>query len=143
MDRIRNLREQQVLPTEDFKALLTTMNSEEEEFLAANAREVREQYYGNEVYLRGIIEFSSYCKNDCYYCGIRKSNTKAQRYHLTREQILECADIGYQLDFRTFVLQSGEDLSYSTDEICDIVSDIRRMHPDCAVTLSIGEKSIE
>lgn len=142
-DRILQLREQKVLPRDDFKALLTTMNPAEEDFLAGNAREVREQYYGNEVYLRGIIEFSSYCKNDCYYCGIRKSNTKAQRYHLTREQILECADIGYKLDFRTFVLQSGEDLSYSTEDICDIVSSIRRKHPDCAITLSIGEKTRE
>jgi len=142
-DRILRLREQRVLPEEDFETLLATMDPDDEQFLYQNAREVREQIYGKEVYLRGIIEFSSFCRNDCYYCGIRKSNRKARRYHLTKEQILSCVEDGYRLDFRTFVLQSGEDLSYSEQDICDIVSSIRSRHPDCAVTLSIGEKTKE
>ncbi len=141
INRIDALRADTTLPAEDLRALLLSMTQEDEEYLYRNAREVREQYYGKDVYLRGLIEFSSYCRNDCYYCGIRRSNEKAQRYHLTKAQILECTDTGYALGFRTFVLQSGEDLSYSTEEICDIVRAIRAQHPDCAVTLSIGEKT--
>ena len=104
---------------------------------------MREKYYGKEVYLRGLIEFSNYCKNDCKYCGIRRSNENASRYRLSTEEILECCDKGYALGFRTFVLQSGEDLFYTNEKICDIVSRIKANHPDCAVTLSIGEKTRE
>lgn len=141
--RIDALRAETTLPAKDLRCLLTSMTPEDEEYLYRNAREVREQYYGKEVYLRGLIEFSSYCRNDCYYCGIRRSNAKAQRYRLTKEQILECTQAGYELGFRTFVLQSGEDLTYRTEDICDIVREIRAQHPDCAVTLSIGEKTRE
>lgn len=126
-----------------FISLLTTMDKEDEELLYSYAREVREKYYGKEVYLRGLIEFSNYCKNDCKYCGIRRSNENASRYRLSAEEILACCDKGYELGFRTFVLQSGEDLSYTTEKICDIVSQIKMNHPDCAVTLSIGEKTRE
>lgn len=126
-----------------FISLLTTMDKEDEELLYSYAREVREKYYGKEVYLRGLIEFSNYCKNDCKYCGIRRSNENASRYRLSTEEILECCDKGYALGFRTFVLQSGEDLFYTNEKICDIVSRIKANHPDCAVTLSIGEKTRE
>ncbi len=125
-------------------ALLQLLNGhteEDKEFLFSLAREKRERYYGKEIYLRGLIEFSNYCKNDCRYCGIRCSNTNAERYRLSKEEILDCCTQGYALGFRTFVLQSGEDLSYSTKDICDIVYHIRSRFPDCAVTLSIGEKS--
>ncbi len=104
---------------------------------------VREKYYGKDVYIRGLIEFTDYCKNDCYYCGIRCSNKQAERYRLSKEQILDCCKTGYELGFRTFVLQGGEDPYYSDDMICDIVCSIKRDFPDCAVTLSIGEKSEE
>ena len=117
--------------------------SEEEAILYAAARRVREQYYGKDVYLRGLIEFTNYCRNDCRYCGIRRSNKKAERYRLTKDQILDCCRQGYNLGFRTFVLQGGEDLSYTDAAICDIVSSIRALYPDCAITLSIGEKSRE
>jgi biotin synthase len=110
-------------------------------FAAANA--VREKYYGKKVYFRGLIEFSSYCKNDCYYCGIRCGNKKAVRYRLGHDEIMDCCARGHQLGFRTFVLQSGEDLYYTDDMMCDIVSDIKRGFPDCAVTLSLGEKTKE
>ena len=104
------------------------------------ARALRRKYYGNSVYIRGLIEMTNYCKNDCYYCGIRKSNRHIKRYRLTKEQILSCADEGYNLGFRTFVLQGGEDFFYSDDDIAQIVSSIKRAHPDCAVTLSLGER---
>lgn len=104
---------------------------------------VREKYYGKDVYIRGLIEFTSYCKNNCYYCGIRAGNKDAKRYRLSKEQILECCETGYDLGFRTFVMQGGEDPYYTDDIICDIVGEIKTRYPDCAVTLSIGEKSEE
>ena len=115
----------------------------EEEILYAAARRVRERHYGKDVYLRGLIEFTNYCRNDCKYCGIRRSNTKVERYRLSKEQILQCCEQGYALGFRTFVLQGGEDMRFSDDMLCEIVSGIREKFPDCAITLSIGEKSRE
>ena len=117
--------------------------TQEEAVLYAAARRVREQHYGKDVYLRGLIEFTNYCRNDCKYCGIRRSNKKAQRYRLTEEQILRCCDQGYELGFRTFVLQGGEDMFFTDDRICEIVGEIREKFPDCAITLSVGEKSRE
>ena len=111
--------------------------------LFASAVDIREKAYGKDVYIRGLIEISSYCKNDCYYCGIRKSNDKAQRYRLSREEILECCVTGYDLGFRTFVLQGGEDPYFTDERICGIVSEIKEKFPGCAVTLSLGEKSRE
>ena len=103
----------------------------------------RREVYGTDVYIRGLIEFTNYCKNDCYYCGIRCSNKNAQRYRLTKEDILSCCDEGHRLGFRTFVMQGGEDPHFTDDKICDLVSEIKKRHPDCAVTLSIGERSRE
>ena len=100
-----------------------------------------QKIYGNRVFIRGLIEFTNYCKNDCYYCGIRRSNHCADRYRLTKEEILSCTDTGYELGFRTFVLQGGEDPYFTDARICELVSEIRQKHPDCAITLSIGEKS--
>ena len=113
----------------------------EEEILYAAARKIREQHYGKDVYLRGLIEFTNYCRNDCKYCGIRRSNKKVERYRLTGEQILRCCEQGYALGFRTFVLQGGEDMYFTDARICGIVSKIRERFPECAITLSIGEKS--
>ena len=95
--------------------------------------------YGKQIYIRGLIEFTNYCKNDCYYCGIRRGNACAERYRLTEEQILSCCATGYELGFRTFVLQGGEDPYFTDEKICGLVSAIKRAYPDCAVTLSIGE----
>ena len=112
-------------------------------YLYEQAECIRKKYYGTDVYIRGLIEISNYCKNNCYYCGIRASNINADRYRLSKDDILSCCKSGYQLGFRTFVMQGGED-NYFTDEIiCDIVSSIKSMYPDCAVTLSLGEKSYE
>lgn len=116
---------------------------EEDRALFTAADVVRQAHYGREVYIRGLIEFTNYCRNNCYYCGIRRDNKKAQRYRLTKEEILSCCQEGYGLGFRTFVLQGGEDMYYSDDDICGIVSEIKGRFADCAVTLSIGERSRE
>ena len=112
-------------------------------YLFSQAREVADAVYGKRVFKRGLIEFTNYCKNDCYYCGIRRSNANAGRYRLEKETILGCCRRGYELDFRTFVLQGGEDGYFTDDRVCEIVSAIRLEFPDCAITLSIGEKSKE
>ena len=142
-ERILQLKKDGILPAADLLALVSELTADEEELLYANAREVREAVYGRAVYLRGLIEFTNWCRNDCYYCGIRRSNRCADRYRLTEEQILDCADRGYRLGFRTIVLQGGEDPFFTDGKICRLVSGIKEQHPDCAVTLSIGEKSRE
>lgn len=137
VDRIRKTR---TIDRQTLEELLTTEDAGLKEYLAAKAKETAQQIYGNQIYMRGLIEFTNYCKNDCYYCGIRCSNEKADRYRLSIEQILECCKNGYELGFRTFVLQGGEDGYYTDAKICELLSKIKRQHPDCAVTLSIGEK---
>ena len=109
--------------------------------LASRADAVRRQVYGTKVFTRGLIEVSSFCKNDCLYCGIRRSNATARRYRLSADEIVKCADTGYDLGFRTFVLQGGEDTFFTDDVLCGIIGRIRAAHPDCAVTLSFGERS--
>lgn len=108
--------------------------------LALRARAVREKIYGKKVYIRGLIEFTNYCRNNCYYCGIRRDNGKAQRYRLTHEKILACCAAGYRLGFRTFVLQGGEDSYFTDDRLTELIRAIKKSHPDCAVTLSVGER---
>lgn len=103
----------------------------------------REKYYGKKVFMRGLVEFTNYCKNNCYYCGIRNGNKNTQRYRLTKEEILSCCKEGDRLGFSTFVLQGGEDLYFTDKRMCDIIYSIKSEFPDCAVTLSIGEKSKE
>ena len=140
---IDKLEKQHILSKEEYTTLIKNFTPEISEYLFEKARAVRHEYYGHDVYMRGLIEFTNYCKNDCLYCGIRHSNKNADRYRLTKEQILDCCKNGYELGFRTFVLQGGED-DYFTDEIIvDIVKSIKQGYPDCAVTLSIGEKSYE
>lgn len=110
-------------------------------FIAADS--IRRRIYGDSVYLRGLIEFSNNCKNNCFYCGIRRDNKNITRYRLSKSDILDCCEKGYKLGFRTFVLQGGEDSYYSDELICDIVSSLHQKFKDCAITLSIGEKSRE
>ena len=138
---IDRLAAEHTLEGPELLALLENRTPEGAEYLFEQARKVRHAIYGHDVYLRGLIEFTNYCKNDCYYCGIRNSNCKAERYRLTKEQILECCAQGYELGFRTFVLQGGEDPFFTDQKMADIVSAIKEAYPDCAVTLSIGERS--
>lgn len=127
----------------EYEELISGRTPELAEALAERAVAVRKSIYGNTVFARGLIEISNICKNDCLYCGIRRSNTDCERYRLTKEQIIECANEGYELGFRTFVLQGGED-GYFTDEVlCGIISELKTNHPDCAVTISMGERSRE
>lgn len=122
---------------------LICRREEVRDYAAQLARDTRQHYYGSKIYIRGLIEFTNYCKNNCLYCGIRAGNANAQRYRLTPEEIITCADDGYQLGFRTFVMQGGED-SYYTDEILtELIRTVKLRHPDCAVTLSLGERSRE
>ena len=143
MDSISRIRKEHSIEKEELALLLETKDQEVCTYLQKSADEVRRQIYGNKIYMRGLIEFTNYCKNDCYYCGIRCSNKKADRYRLSEEQMLSCCQSGYELGFRTFVLQGGEDPYYTDERICDIVSSIRQRYQDCAITLSIGEKSRE
>lgn len=140
---IDKLRQTKTLTKEEWICLIQNRTPELAEYLFEQAREVRIQHYGREVYIRGLIEFTNYCKNDCYYCGIRKSNVKAERYRLSKTEILECCKQGYALGFRTFVLQGGEDGYFSDERMIEIISEIKQNHPNCAITLSIGEKSLE
>ncbi len=125
----------------EFKALLETNEYDSE--LREAADKIRRKWYGADVYIRGLIEFTNYCKNDCFYCGIRRSNKNAERYRLSPGEILSRCAEGYGLGFRTFVLQGGEDPYYTDERVCRIVSEIRQKYPDCAITLSIGEKPRE
>ena len=137
IDQIKN---EQTIQREQLQALLETTDEQAINYLRDTARKVADDIYGKQVFIRGLIEFTNYCKNDCIYCGIRRSNPNAQRYRLTEEEILSCCANGYELGFRTFVLQGGEDPYFTDERICDIVAKIKQDYPDCAVTLSIGEK---
>lgn len=138
---IENLMNTQDASDSQLQLLLSSDASEEP--LAAAADKVRRERYGTDVYIRGLIEFTNYCKNNCYYCGIRAGNSNLKRYRLSEEEILACCKEGYDLGFRTFVLQGGEDLTYSDDDICRIVEKMKHLYHDCAVTLSLGEKSYD
>ncbi len=128
------------LTKEEYTKLIQHHSGSDAEYLYSLAVKRRKEYYGTDVYIRGLIEFTNYCKNDCLYCGIRRSNKNTERYRLDKDDILACCEQGYGLGFRTFVLQGGEDPYFTDERICDIVSSIKSSYPDCAVTLSIGEK---
>ncbi|MDR0447719.1 MAG: [FeFe] hydrogenase H-cluster radical SAM maturase HydE [Treponema sp.] len=130
-----------MLSDKELLHFISTENREETEGLFKSAQKVREEHFGKTVYFRGLIEFTNYCKNDCYYCGIRRSNTRLKRYRLSREQILECCRNGKRLGLRTFVLQGGEDSWFTDERLCKIVRAVRAEFPDHAITLSIGERS--
>lgn len=139
-DIIDKLEVEQKLSREEFVALLSDESEGLPEYLFKKARKTVQKYYGKKIFLRGLIEFTNYCKNDCYYCGIRKSNKNVKRYRLSEEMILDCCKTGYALGFRSFVLQGGEDAFYSDEKMVRIISKIRKEFPDCAIALSIGEK---
>ncbi len=125
------------------KELISENKYKTDKALIDKAFSLRKKYYGDKVYLRGLIEISNYCKNNCFYCGIRCDNQKVNRYRLSEEEIMLCCRRGYELGFHTFVLQGGEDDYYSDEVMCRIISQIKEKYPDCAITLSLGEKSKE
>ncbi len=140
---IDKLLESGSLTLDEYELLITDPTAEAISYAAARAVEVRKKHYGNKVFIRGLIEISNICKNNCLYCGIRGGNRACERYRLTEEQILSCCDEGYSLGFRTFVMQGGEDAYFSDEVVCSIVRRIKAKYPDCAVTLSLGERSRE
>ena len=131
------------LTLSEYEYLIENRTQESADRLRELAVSARREVYGNSVYIRGLIEISNICKNDCIYCGIRCSNKDCERYRLTKEDILSCCDEGYALGFRTFVMQGGEDPHFDDNLLCDIISSIKQKYPDCAVTLSMGERSRE
>ncbi len=141
---IDNLYEKQNISFDECLNLLKSSNDQSvRNYLFDKSKEVTLNNFSNKIYIRGLIEYSNYCKNDCFYCGIRKSNHNLERYRLSKEEILICCEKGYNLGFRTFVLQGGEDGYFTDDLTCEIISEIRNKYPDCAITLSMGEKSYD
>ena len=141
-EKIKNiidfLSETHHLTEEEYLFLIKNRNEETASYLRQKADEVRKEVYNNKIFIRGLIEISNICKNDCFYCGIRSSSKNCDRYKLSEEDILSCCENGYKLGFRTFVLQGGEGV-FSADIISDIVKKVKEKYPDCAVTLSLGE----
>lgn len=140
---INRLHKEHTLTRGEFITLIKERDEENASYLASLAREEAVKIYGNGVFPRGLVEFTNYCKNNCYYCGIQGSNQHANRYRLSKDEILSACENGYQLGYRSFVLQGGEDPHYSDDVMVPIVSEIRKRYQDCAITLSLGERSKE
>lgn len=140
---IDRLEQTRTLSRDEWTRLIRGRTPELAGYLFQKARDIRIRHYGRDIFIRGLIEFTSYCRNDCYYCGIRRSNKAAARYRLTKEEILACCENGYRLGFRTFVLQGGEDGWYTDERMEEIISSIHSAWPDCAITLSVGERSFE
>lgn len=140
---IDNIVASRDITLEQLARIMSTEDHEAVQYLFAKAHEIAQQVYGNKIFMRGLIEISNHCKNDCLYCGIRRSQQGLNRYRLTKEEILDCCDQGYAMGFRTFVMQGGEDGWFTDERMCDIVAAIRQRYPDCAITLSLGERSRE
>ncbi|HHZ06423.1 MAG TPA: [FeFe] hydrogenase H-cluster radical SAM maturase HydE [Clostridiales bacterium] len=140
---IDKLEKEHILTKSEFVTLLNNITPQLSQYLFKKSTVIAKKHFGNRVYVRGLIEFTNYCKNDCYYCGIRCSNKNADRYRLTMEEILGCCEQGYSLGFRTYVLQGGEDPYFTDDKMVDIITAIKERYPRCAITLSIGEKTKE
>lgn len=140
---VQHIASSRQLSLDELRFILTTDDAQFLEELRSSAQRIAQSIYGNKVFIRGLIEISSFCKNDCFYCGLRRSNSSAVRYRLSDDEIFSCCENGYQLGFRTFVMQGGEDAWFNDDRMCHIVSTIRSRYPDCAITLSLGERSKE
>ena len=137
------LERQGALERPQWVQLISGFTPEDADAAAAKARAVAQSRFGRDIFFRGIVEISNYCRNDCYYCGIRRGNRNAVRYRLTKDEILECCADGYEAGFRTFVLQGGDDPHFNDEVMTDIVSAISGKYPECAITLSLGERSRE
>lgn len=141
-DIIAKLVAEHSLTLDEYCKLVSNYDAAVAQTLREEAVRLRRKIYGNSVYIRGLIEISNICKNDCLYCGIRKSNRNCERYRLNEEEILACCEYGYSIGFRTFVMQGGEDGFYTDEYLCSVISKIKAVYPDCAVTLSLGERSV-
>lgn len=128
---------------EELLYLLDNIDENSKELLIKRANETRKKYYENKVYMRGLIELTSFCKKDCLYCGLRRHNKNADRYRLTLDEILECVRKGDKLGYKTFVLQGGEDEYFTDDKMVEIIKAIKSEFPDNAITLSLGERSYD
>lgn len=131
------------LPENDLIYILEHIEPTSYEYLREKADKKRRLHYDDTVFMRGLIEFTNFCAQDCSYCGIRASNSKADRYRLTQEEILSCCAEGYRLGYRTYVLQGGEDPWFTDDKLCGIIGEIKEHFPETAITLSVGERSRE
>lgn len=140
---VDKLRDEHTLTAKDYKDLLMCTSREVVSYLHEEARKITLAHFGNYIYIRGLIEISNCCRNDCLYCGIRRSNTHVERYRLSKSDILKCCRKGYELGFRTFVLQGGEDAVETDEWVEEVVSKIRNDYPDAAITLSLGEKAFD
>ena len=140
---IDKLAKEKTLSAEEYEKLIISRSPEVDEYIMQKAFEARTSVYSNKVFIRGLIEISNICKNDCLYCGIRRGNKNCSRYRLTADEIIECCKEGYSLGFRTFVMQGGEDNYFDDTVLCEIIKKIKSEYPDCAVTLSLGERSRE
>lgn len=144
MEIARRFIKERILSRDEFVLLLQqSADADVREMLRQEAFALCRKYYGNKVYIRGLIEFTNYCKNNCYYCGIRRDNRNVRRYRLTEEEILSCCREGYALGYRTFVLQGGDDPYFTDERMTGLIRRIKENHPDCAITLSIGEREKE
>ena len=142
-DLIEKLNKDKSLTLDEYRFVLNNYTEDDANFAKKLAVDIRQSVYGNSIFIRGLIEVSNYCKNGCLYCGINRDNKTCVRYRLSKEEILSCCDNGYSLGFRTFVMQGGEDNHFTDEFICDIVREIKARYPDCAVTLSLGERSYD
>lgn len=140
---IDKLEKNHSLSLPEYEQLIVGISPEATDYIGKKALKAKKSVYGNDIYIRGLIEVTNFCKNNCFYCGIRRDNSGCSRYRLTKDEILSCADKGYELGFRTFVLQGGEDMFFTDRVLCDIISSIKKNHPNCAVTLSFGERDKE
>ena len=140
-DIINKLYNTSMASYEELLFLLDNISTEDKKYLIEKSHDVSLKNYSNNVFIRGLIEFTNYCIRDCKYCGIRKSNDKADRYRLTLDEILECADIGDKLGYKTFVLQGGEDPYFTDEKMVEIITNLKNKYPNNAITLSLGERS--
>lgn len=140
-ERISLLKSETTLPRDELIRLIGSYNESDRDYAASLAREVSLKIFGNKIYFRGLIELTNYCRNNCYYCGIRRGNSNVRRYRLTEDDVVSCCDYGYKTGFRTFVLQGGEDEYFTDERVVALIRLIKEKYPDCALTLSLGEKS--
>ncbi|MBM7563014.1 [FeFe] hydrogenase H-cluster radical SAM maturase HydE [Fusibacter tunisiensis] len=139
--RIDYLHRFRQLNDKDLTILIDTFSKEDLMYAKSIAMAIKESYYGRDIYIRGLIELTNYCQCNCLYCGIRSGNTKAERYRIMPDEVFKCCEKGYELGFRTFVIQGGEDPWYTDDKLVPMIQKIRNNYPDCAITLSLGERS--